>query len=246
MRVVQALKTLTSSAVGGRKTTVVCAIHQPSSRIFQSFDSVLLLGAGGRQLYCGSVTAVPAVLESSGRPCPKGWNVADYMLELASDKSSKPLNESVSHESASSQDESYKSETDEVVVSSQGKPASVLLTQFEVLALRELRNMRRDWTLVIMHVAVAAIVGVFVGGLYFNTDESIGGFQSRVGSLFFLGSLLAFSSLSALSNFLGVRTLFVRERSGGLYSPSAFLLSRVVFDIVPLRIVPTIIVSVIV
>jgi len=30
------------------------------------------------------------------------------------------------------------------------------------------------------------VLGVFVGGLYYQTDDSIAGFQSRVGVLFFL------------------------------------------------------------
>jgi len=64
-----------------------------------------------------------------------------------------------------------------------------------------------------------------------------------VGCLFFLGALIAFSSLSALYNIVEVRPLFVRERSNSYYSPTAWLLSRFFFDVIPLRILPTIIVS---
>ena len=53
----------------------------------------------------------------------------------------------------------------------------------------------RDWSLLITHVVTACILGVFAGGLYFKVDLSIAGFQNRVGSLFFLGSLIAFSTL---------------------------------------------------
>jgi ABC-type multidrug transport system permease subunit len=97
-----------------------------------------------------------------------------------------------------------------------------------------------------MHNAVAILVGLFVGGLYYQVNLTIGGFQSRIGSLFFLGSLLAFSSLSALSNFVQVKELFLRERAGGYYSPVAWFGARVVWDIIPLRIVPTVLVSCIV
>lgn len=54
---------------------------------------------------------------------------------------------------------------------------------------------RRDKTLLIAHVFFACIVGVFAGGLYYKVGLTIAGFQNRVGSLFFLGSLIAFSSL---------------------------------------------------
>jgi len=42
-----------------------------------------------------------------------------------------------------------------------------------------------------------------------------------------------------------MRPLFLRERSGGFYSPQAWLLARAVFDIIPLRIIPTIVLSII-
>lgn len=52
-----------------------------------------------------------------------------------------------------------------------------------------------DKSLLIAHIGLACILGVFAGGLYFKVDITISGFQNRVGSLFFLGVLLAFMSL---------------------------------------------------
>lgn len=49
--------------------------------------------------------------------------------------------------------------------------------------------------MLITHIVTACILGVFAGGLYYKVDLSIAGFQNRVGSLFFLGSLIAFSTL---------------------------------------------------
>ena len=57
------------------------------------------------------------------------------------------------------------------------KPITTYLTQFQLLSHREFLNLKRDWSLVLMHNAVAAVVGVFVGGLYFNVDTTISGFQ---------------------------------------------------------------------
>ncbi|KAK8858621.1 hypothetical protein IAR55_002850 [Kwoniella newhampshirensis] len=124
--------------------------------------------------------------------------------------------------------------------------ATTFLTQVEVLSGREWRNLKRDKTLFVAHTLLACILGVFAGGLYYKVGITIAGFQNRVGSLFFLGSLIAFSSLSALYNLVEVRSLFLRERSGNFYSPQAWLLSRVIFDVIPLRLIPTILVSIIV
>lgn len=104
----------------------------------------------------------------------------------------------------------------------------------------------RDKTLLVAHVFLACILGVFAGGLYYKVNLTIAGFQNRVGSLFFLGSLIAFSSLSALYNLVEVRALFLRERAANFYSPQAWLLSRVLFDVIPLRLIPTILVGIIV
>lgn len=136
-------------------------------------------------------------------------------------------------------------------------------------------------------MVLACILGVFAGGLYYQVGVTIAGFQNRVGSLFFLGSLIAFSSLryvlsfifmyrkwqrqgereeakgligSALYNLVEVRGLFLRERAGNFYSyvhisdtgmdeaeaddrSQSWLLSRVLFDIIPLRLIPTILVG---
>lgn len=73
--------------------------------------------------------------------------------------------------------------------------ATSFLTQLEVLSGREWRNLRRDKTLLVAHISIACILGLFAGGLYYQVNLTIAGFQNRVGSLFFIGSLIAFSSL---------------------------------------------------
>ena len=44
----------------------------------------------------------------------------------------------------------------------------------------------RDKTFFLAHIVISALLGLFCGGLYWKTGDSIAGFQSRVGSLFFL------------------------------------------------------------
>lgn len=69
------------------------------------------------------------------------------------------------------------------------KPIATRLTQFQVLSHREYLNLKRDWSLVVMHNVIACIVGIFVGGLYFKVDITISGFQ--VFSILFVYLLLA-------------------------------------------------------
>ncbi|KAI1791502.1 ABC transporter [Ganoderma leucocontextum] len=249
-------------------TAVIASIHQPSSHLYHSFDQILLL-SHGRALYSGPGGSAPVRhFSARGIAYKEGYNVADYLLEVASDPPVGlfPLSNDTTQselKAGLSSDEVEKGlaggpansngvqNTQAVGKQKTGRSslfartpyAATFLTQFEVLSGREWKILRRDKTLFFLHVAVASVLGVFCGGLYFHTDITIAGFQSRVGCLFFLGALIAFSSLSALYNVVEIRPLFLRERSAAYYSPTAWLLSRFIFDVIPLRIIPTIIVS---
>jgi ATP-binding cassette, subfamily G (WHITE), member 2 len=99
-----------------------------------------------------------------------------------------------------------------------------------------------------------------VGCLFFLVRDTI--HHDVLVLTYIQGALIAFSSLSALYNVVEVRPLFLRERSASYYtsvvmslcltddvhhefcfSPTAWLLSRIVFDMIPLRLIPTIVVS---
>ncbi|RKP11885.1 ABC-2 type transporter-domain-containing protein [Piptocephalis cylindrospora] len=59
-----------------------------------------------------------------------------------------------------------------------------------------------------------------------------------MGVFFFVCALFAFSCLSSLPLFASERVIFVRERANGYYSPIPYYLAKVLFDILPLRVVP--------
>ncbi|CAE6475830.1 unnamed protein product [Rhizoctonia solani] len=269
---------------------VIASIHQPSSRLYHQFDQILLLSRGEQVYFGPGGTAPVRSLESRGaRGMEEGYNVADWLLEVASEgvqppsrggydtsvgtrasvydpkaqpnfydqehgiTSEKKLDGSMRYRGGGGKvsveedgDRSTKEESNMVrVVRGRGgqKYAATFLTQVQVLCGREWKNLKRDKTLFYMHLGVACILGIFTGGLYFKVGVTISGFQNRVGSLFFMGSLLAFSSLSALYNLVEIRPLFTRERAGGYYSPAAWLVSRVLFDVLPLRIAPTLVMT---
>jgi ABC-type multidrug transport system ATPase subunit len=68
-------------------TTIIASIHQPSSKLYQTFDTVTLLAHGQAQ-YSGPGGLAPAeYFASKGQQCPTGYNVADFLLEVASEPS---------------------------------------------------------------------------------------------------------------------------------------------------------------
>ncbi|KIY64126.1 hypothetical protein CYLTODRAFT_493393, partial [Cylindrobasidium torrendii FP15055 ss-10] len=231
-------------------TAVISSIHQPSSQLYQTFDKVLVL-AHGNIIYDGPGGLAPVEhLSRFGEsviPFPgQGYNVADYLLDVASEPPLVLLGRNNSAGSSSiekgDKPQAISKESEGSGRASTGCPTT-FLTQLECLCGREWKVLNRDKTLFIAHLAISCILGLFCGGLYYQTGLTIAGFQSRVGCLFFLGALIAFSSLSALYSITTIRPLFMRERSGAYYSPLPWLIARVLFDVLPLRIIPMLVVS---
>jgi ABC-type multidrug transport system ATPase subunit len=215
-RIVKLLKSLTTDPEN--RTTIVASIHQPSSALYHAFSQVILL-ANGRQLYFGPAGATPAeFFAAQGRPCPPGYNIADHLLEVASDNdgglrcgsdaclpassssrdslpttSEKELDHGIVNANGIDTGNGYPltlprdasrnrrvsvgKEVDLAAMSAQEQKSSrwpknncatTFLTQFEVLAGREWKMLKRDKTLFVAHFVVFAIVAIFAGGLYFQ------------------------------------------------------------------------------
>lgn len=72
------------------RQTVLCTIHQPSAELFQMFDSLLLLGAEGKQLYCRPIGSDASDLiryfEAQGAPkCINSANPAEWVIDVTRD-----------------------------------------------------------------------------------------------------------------------------------------------------------------
>ncbi|KAI9807854.1 MAG: hypothetical protein M1825_005160 [Sarcosagium campestre] len=113
--------------------------------------------------------------------------------------------------------------------------------QFAILSKRTWRNLYRNPILMLTHYAIAILLAVLAGYLFYGLTDDIKGFQNRLGLFFFVLALFGFSTLTSLTVFASERLLFVRERANGYYSPITYFAAKVMFDIVPLRLIPPII-----
>ena len=120
------------------------------------------------------------------------------------------------------------------------------VSQFMILSKRTWRNLYRNPMLMLTHYAIAILLAVLSGFLFYGLTDDIKGFQNRLGLFFFVLALFGFSTLTSLTVFSSERLLFVRERANGYYAPITYFLAKVVFDIVPLRLIPPIIMGAIV
>lgn len=120
------------------------------------------------------------------------------------------------------------------------------LSQFAILSRRTWRNLYRNPMLMLTHYAIAILLAVLSGFLFYGLTDDIKGFQNRLGLFFFVLALFGFSTLTSLTVFSSERLLFVRERANGYYAPITYFAAKVVFDIVPLRLIPPLIMGAIV
>lgn len=118
--------------------------------------------------------------------------------------------------------------------------------QFIILSGRTWKNLYRNPMLMLTHYAIAIVLAVFAGYLFYGVTNDIKGFQNRLGLFFFLLALFGFSTLTSLTVFAQERLLFVRERANGYYAPFTYFLAKVLFDIIPLRIIPPILMGAII
>jgi len=120
------------------------------------------------------------------------------------------------------------------------------LRQLLILSTRTWRNLYRNPQLMLTHYAIAIVLAVFLGFLFYGLTDDIKGFQNRLGLFFFLLALFGFSTLTSLNVFATERLLFMRERAKGYYYPLSYYIAKLIFDIVPLRLIPPVIMAAIV
>ena len=64
--------------------TIICVIHQPRYAVFKSFSHVLLLGAGGQQIYGGRREYIMKYFLEQGFRLPENENPADWIIDIVS------------------------------------------------------------------------------------------------------------------------------------------------------------------
>ncbi|XP_041020110.1 ABC transporter G family member 25 [Juglans microcarpa x Juglans regia] len=257
------VSTLGSLAQKGK--TIVTSIHQPSSRVYQMFNSVLVLSEG-RCLYFGKGGEAVPYFESVGFSPSFSMNPADFLLDLANgicqldsvSERDKPIN--IKHTLVSSYNnllapkvkaacmETSTNTTTEARYVGSNSPKehrrcnrtslSTWFNQFSILLHRSLKERKHESfnTLRVVQVIIAAILA---GLMWWHS-----GFrevQDRLGLLFFISIFWGvFPSFNAVFAFPQDRAIFMKERASGMYTLSSYFMARIVGDLPMELILPTI------
>ncbi|OBA21663.1 hypothetical protein METBIDRAFT_32142 [Metschnikowia bicuspidata var. bicuspidata NRRL YB-4993] len=114
-------------------------------------------------------------------------------------------------------------------------------TQLSILSSRTFKNLYRNPRLLLTNYVLSLAVGLFCGFLYYDVSNDISGFQNRLGVFFFVLALFGFSSLTGLHSFAQERIIFIRERANNYYHPASYYVSKIICDLLPLRVLPPVI-----
>lgn len=60
---------------------ILCTIHQPSTKVYNGFDQIMILSKG-REAFAGNVSDASPYFESIGYPVPPATNPAEHFLDL--------------------------------------------------------------------------------------------------------------------------------------------------------------------
>ncbi|KFP45852.1 ATP-binding cassette sub-family G member 2, partial [Chlamydotis macqueenii] len=119
--------------------------------------------------------------------------------------------------------------------------ANSFLHQLKWVSKRTFKNLLGNPQASIAQVCVTALLGLVVGAIFFGLKEDSAGLQNRVGAMFFLTTNQCFSSISAIELFIVEKKIFTHEYISGYYRTSAYFISKLMADLIPMRTIPSII-----
>ncbi|KAH0469408.1 hypothetical protein IEQ34_000966 [Dendrobium chrysotoxum] len=263
------VETLAGMARKGR--AVVASIHQPASRVYNMFDSVMLM-AEGRCVYYGRGRDALDYFASIGFVSEIYVNPADFMLDLANGvtrvdnhadtadkahikqslissynkllapKVKASVNSSIAASMASAESLRIGSERSGEKEAKDFTRTS-WLKQFSILIRRSLKERRHETfnSLRVFQVIAAAFLA---GSMWWHS--SIRNVQDRLGLLFFISIFWGvFASFNAVFTFPQEQVIVNKERASGMYSLSSYFMARMAGDLPMELILPTIFVLII-
>ncbi|XP_064405232.1 broad substrate specificity ATP-binding cassette transporter ABCG2-like [Halichondria panicea] len=176
----------------------------------------------------------------------------DLIQEFQKSEESQLIEKCLEHANTESEPSARKRCSDSLHLSCRKMPSTIatFLWQILVLAVRStIANFRNPSTL-LFQTCVMIAMGFVVGVVYYQIDDRmftiLNSFVSdRLGALFFIILIQEFGVLSGFELFISARPLFIHENGGGFYRVSSYFISKIVTDIIPLRLIPVVLFSVI-
>ncbi|KAF3578641.1 hypothetical protein DY000_02032651 [Brassica cretica] len=254
--VVQVLKRIARSG-----SMVIMSIHQPSARIIDLFDRLIILSRG-KSVFSGYPTSLPQFLSDFGHPVPGKENITEFALDLVRELegSTKGTEELVEFNEKWQQNQSpratpmttpYKalSLKESITTSvSRGKLvsgstssnpismetvsyANTPLVEIYILSKRYIKNWSRTPELIITRLATVLVTGLILATIYWRLDNTPRGAQERMAFFSFAMSTMFYTCADNLPVFIHERYIFLRETTHNAYRTYSYVISHVLVSL---------------
>ncbi|KAL4914353.1 ABC drug exporter AbcA [Aspergillus aurantiobrunneus] len=237
---------------------ILCTIHQPSAMLFQRFDRLLFLQAGGRTVYFGEVGENSQILidyfvRNGGPPCPPDANPAEWMLDVIGAapgshtdidwfktwRESPEYAQVQQHLAELKQERSQQTSLQRTTSDQKREdPASYrefaapFWAQLYEVQIRIFQQMWRTPMYIYSKGILCVLPALFVGFSLFHTPNTIQGLQNQMFGIFLL--LIQFGQIiqQIMPHFVSQRALYeARERPSKTYSWKVFILSNILVEL---------------
>ncbi|KAJ5159716.1 multidrug resistance ABC transporter [Penicillium canariense] len=237
---------------------ILCTIHQPSAMLFQRFDRLLFLQAGGRTVYFGEVGENSHILidyfvRNGGPPCPPDANPAEWMLDVIGAapgshteidwfdtwRKSPEYARIQEHLAELKQERSQQvdltranSDQNHEDKASYREFAAPFSEQVREVQLRVFQQIWRSPTYIYSKALLCVSSALFVGFSLFRTPNTIQGLQNQMFAIFMLLTLFGQLIQQIMPHFVAQRNLYeARERPSKAYTWKAFIISNIIVEL---------------
>ncbi|KAF0880193.1 ABCG2 protein, partial [Crocuta crocuta] len=242
--------------------TIIFSIHQPRYSIFKLFDSLTLL-ASGRLMFHGpsqealgyfaSMVCVLELPSFLGYQCEPYNNPADFFLDVINgDSSAVVLNREDQMDEDKETEEPSRKDTPliERIAEFYASSAFCRKTKEDLNQLAEDQKKKSSafgeitYATSFCHqlrwISKRSFKNL-LGAIFYDLKHDPTGIQNRAGVLFFLTTNQCFSSVSAVELFVVEKKLFIHEYISGYYRVSSYFFGKLLSDLLPMRMLPSII-----
>ncbi|KAM5282641.1 broad substrate specificity ATP-binding cassette transporter ABCG2-like isoform 1-T2 [Hipposideros larvatus] len=251
--------------------TIIFSIHQPRYSIFKLFDSLTLLASGRLLFHGPAQEALGYFASAGHQCEPYNNPADFFLDVINGDSSAVKLNREDEGgeeiEEPSKGDKPLIEKLAEFYVNStffretkaeldqlsgvQKKKKSVAFKeltyatsfchQLKWISRRSFKNLLGNPQASIAQVIVTILLGLVIGAIFYDLKSDPTGIQNRAGVLFFLTTNQCFSSVSAVELFVVEKKLFIHEYISGYYRVSSYFFGKLLSDLLPMRMLPSII-----
>ncbi|XP_047068481.1 ABC transporter G family member 1-like [Lolium rigidum] len=214
--------------------TVVAAVHQPSTEVFELFHGLCLM-ANGKTVYFGPAAKAIEFFDSNGFPCPMRRNPSDHFLRMINtdfEEYEEGSTINVPHAAnviqtlmASSSSLSILSSEVEGVSIIQKRQAT-FLTKSVTLTKRSMINMYRDLGYYWLRFVINIGLFLTIGTIFFNVGDSYESIQARASMLMFTSTFVTMMAIGSFPSFVEDMKIFQKEWLTGHYGATEFVIAN--------------------